>query len=153
MWNSLIFYHWYLIPYSVSVIPFPFPDSVSVSGFRILCFSAAGSKQAKRSNPPWRKQTRLNSSKDNFIAKSSRLSAKRNLSTYLKFLFPLVSFIVVFSTLKWKTLVLKTTIWWTLASHFVDGWDLLRCQILLFPTPSMVVMTIGRLWGKGVRVI
>ena len=39
MWNSLIFYHWYLIPYSVSVsvIPFPFPDS----GFRIPCFSAA----------------------------------------------------------------------------------------------------------------
>ena len=34
MWNSLIFYHWYLIPYSVSV-------SVSVSGFRIPCFSAA----------------------------------------------------------------------------------------------------------------
>ena len=33
MWNRLIFYHWYLIPYSVSVsvsvsmIPFPFPDS------------------------------------------------------------------------------------------------------------------------------
>ena len=38
MWNSLpvILYHWYLIPYSVSisifVIPFPFPDS----GFRVL---------------------------------------------------------------------------------------------------------------------
>ena len=38
MWNSLIFYHWYLIPYSVSVsvsvsmIPFPFPDS----GFHVL---------------------------------------------------------------------------------------------------------------------
>ena len=33
MWNCLIFYYWYLIPYSVSVsvsvsmIPFPFPDS------------------------------------------------------------------------------------------------------------------------------
>ena len=42
MWNSLIFYHWYLIPYSsysvsVSVLPFPFPDS----GFRIPCFSTA----------------------------------------------------------------------------------------------------------------
>ena len=30
MWHSLIFYHWYLIPYSVSV-----------SRFRIPCFSAA----------------------------------------------------------------------------------------------------------------
>ena len=142
MWNSLIFYHWYLIPYSVSVIPFPwfrfrfrfrisFP--VPDSGFRVLVLP--GSKQAKRSNPPWRKQTRLNSSKDNFIAKSSRLSAKRNLSTYLKFLFPLVSFIVVFSTLKWKTLVLKTTTWWKRASHFFDGWQLLRCQIRIFPHP------------------
>ena len=43
MWNSLLLYDWYLIPYSVSVsvsvsvIPFPFPDS----GFRIPCFSAA----------------------------------------------------------------------------------------------------------------
>ena len=38
MWNSLIFYHWYLIPYSVSVsvsvsVPIiPFPDS----GFHVL---------------------------------------------------------------------------------------------------------------------
>ena len=42
MWNSLILYHWYLIPYSISVsvsvsvsvslIPFPFPDF----GFRVL---------------------------------------------------------------------------------------------------------------------
>ena len=34
-----------------------------------------------------------------------------------------------------KTLVLKTTTWWTRASHFVDGWHLLRCQIRFFPHP------------------
>ena len=44
-----------------------------------------------------------------------------------------MSFIGVFSILKYKTLVLKTTTWWTRASHFVDGWRLLRYQIRLFP--------------------
>ena len=43
MWNSLIFYHWHLIPYSVSVSVIPFPDS----GFHVLVLP--GSKQAKRS--------------------------------------------------------------------------------------------------------
>ena len=80
-------------------------------------------------------KTRLNSSKDNFIAKSFRLSTKRKLSILLNFLFPFVSFIGVFSILKCKTLVLKTTTWWTRASHFVDGWHLLRCQIRFFPHP------------------
>ena len=82
------------------------------------------------------KKTRLNSSKDNFIAKRSRLSTKWNLSILSNFLFPFVSFISVFSILKCKTLVLKTTTSCTRASHFVDGWHLLRCQIRgLFPTP------------------
>ena len=45
------------------------------------------------------------------------------------FSFHFVSFIGVFSILKWKTLVLKTTTLWTRASHFVDGWYLLRYQI------------------------
>ena len=80
-------------------------------------------------------KTRLNSSKDNFIAKSFRLSTKRKLSILLNFLFPFVSFIGVFSILKCKTLVLKTTTWWTRASHFVDGWHLQRCQIRFFPHP------------------
>ena len=80
-------------------------------------------------------KTRLNSSKDNFIAKSFRLSTKRKLSILLNFLFPFVSFIGVFSILKCKTLVLKTTTWWTRASHFVDGWHLLQCQIRFFPHP------------------
>ena len=79
------------------------------------------------------KKTRLNSSKDNFTGKSSRLSTKRKLSILLNFLFPFVSFIGVFSIFKYKTLVLKTTIWWKRASHVVDGWHLLRCQIHLFP--------------------
>ena len=60
-----------------------------------------------------RVETSLNSSKDNFIAKSFRLSTKRKLSILLNFLFPFVSFIGVFSILKCKTLVLKTTTSWT----------------------------------------
>ena len=54
-------------------------------------------------------KTRLNSSKDNFIAKSFRLSTKRKLSILLNFLFPFLSFIGVFSILKCKTFVLETT--------------------------------------------
>ena len=69
------------------------------------------------------------------MAKSFRLSTERKLSILLNFLFPLVSFIGVFSILKCKTLVLKTTTWWTRASHFVDGWHLLQCQIRFFPHP------------------
>ena len=42
-------------------------------------------------------KTRLNSSKHNFIAKSSPFSKKRKLSIVLNFLFPFVSFIGVFS--------------------------------------------------------
>ena len=80
-------------------------------------------------------KTRLNSSKDNFIAKSFRLSTKRKLSILLNFLFPFVSFICVFSILKCKTLVLKTITWWTRGNHFVDGWHLLKCQIRFFPHP------------------
>ena len=58
-------------------------------------------------------KTRLNSSKDNFIAKSFRLPTKRKLSILSNFLFLFVSFIGVFSILKCKTLVLKTTTSWT----------------------------------------
>ena len=46
-----------------------------------------------------------------------------------------MSFIGVFSILKCKTLVLKTTTSRTRASHFVDGWHLQRCQIRFFPHP------------------
>ena len=80
-------------------------------------------------------KTRLNSSKDNFIAKSFRLPTKRKLSILSNFLFLFVSFIGVFSILKCKTLVLKTTTWWTRASYFVDGWHSLKCQIRFFPHP------------------
>ena len=53
--------------------------------------------QNKPSTPIRRVETRLNSSKDNFIAKSFRLSTKRKLSIPLNFLCPFVSFIVIFS--------------------------------------------------------
>ena len=91
--------------------------------------------QNKPSAPIRRVETRLNSSKDNFIAKSFRLSTKRKLSILLNFLFPFVSFIGVFSILKCKTLVLKTTTWWKRVSHSVDRWHLLGCQIRFFPRP------------------
>ena len=85
------------------------------------------------------KKTRLNSSKHNFMVKSSRLLTKKNLSIFLNFFFPFVSFIGVFSNLKRETLVLKTTTWWTRANHFfVDGWHPLRCQIRFFPIPYVV---------------
>ena len=44
-----------------------------------------------------------------FLERQCRLSTKRKLSILLNFLFPFVSFIGVFSILKCKTLVLKTT--------------------------------------------
>ena len=81
------------------------------------------------------KETRLNSLRDNFVAKSSRLSTKMSLSSIVNFLFPFASFIGVFSIMKCKTLLLKTSTWWTRASHFVDGWHLLRCQNPLLPHP------------------
>ena len=86
------------------------------------------------------KKTRLDSSKENLKAKSSPLSTKRNLSTLLNFLFPLVSFIGLFSFLKCKTLHLKATTWWTRASHFVDGWHL---------SPPPMWLPIWLLWGSG----
>ena len=92
----------------------------------------------KTSQAPWSavKKARLNSSKENFKTKSSRLSTKRNLSTLLNFLFPLVSFIGVFSILKCKTSVLKAITRGTPANHFIDRWHLLRCQIRrLLPHP------------------
>ena len=89
--------------------------------------------QNKPSAPIRRDKTGLNSSKDNFIAKSFRLSTNRKLSILLNVLFPFVSFVGVFSILKWKTLVLKTTTSWTRASHSVHGWHLQRCQIRFFP--------------------
>ena len=78
-------------------------------------------------------KTKLNSSKDNFIAKSFRLSTKRKLSILSNFLFLFVSFIGVFSILKCKTLVFKTTTSWTRASHLVNEWHKQRCQIHFFP--------------------
>ena len=79
-------------------------------------------------------KTRLNSSKDNFIAKSFRLSTKRKLSILLNFLFPFVSFIGVFS-------ILSAKLWsWKLphdertpAILLMD--DISRCQIGFFPHP------------------
>ena len=67
--------------------------------------------------------------------RSFALFTKRKLSILLNFLFPVVSFIGVFSILKCKTLVLKTTTWWKRASHSFDRWHLLRCQIRFFPRP------------------
>ena len=56
--------------------------------------ASVASKQAKRSTV---KKTRLNSSKNNFITKSFRLSTKRKLSILLNFLFPFVFYRRVFN--------------------------------------------------------
>ena len=97
-----------------------------------LCLGGFETTQALRSVI---EKTGLNSSKDNFIAKSFGLSTKRKLSILLNCLFPFVSFIGVFSILKCKTLVLKTTTSWSRASYFVHRWHLQRCQIRFFPNP------------------
>ena len=114
------------------------------------CLGWFKKSQALRS-AVWR--TRLNSSKDNFIAKIFRLSTKRKLSILLNFLFPFVSFIGVFSILKYKTLVLKTTTWWTHAGHFVDGWHLLRRQIRFFHHPLNGWHDHWTFVGRGVQGI
>ena len=82
--------------------------------------SLVGLKQAKRSDPPWRKQDWIPRNY-NFIAKSSRLPTKRKPIILLNFLFSFVSFIGRIFNLEIQNLVLKTTTWWTRASHFVDG--------------------------------
>ena len=55
----------------------------------LWCLGSLGPKQAKCSAV---KKTRWNSSKDNFLTKSFRLSTKTKLSTLLNFPFPFVSF-------------------------------------------------------------
>ena len=71
----------------------------------------------------------------------------RKLSILLNFLFPFVSFIGVFSILKCKTWVLKTTTWWKRASHFLDGWHLLKCQIR--SPPKLLTWPLGVCGGVG----
>ena len=56
---------------------------------KLWCLGSLGPKQAKCSAV---KKTRWNSSKDNFLTKSFRLSTKTKLSTLLNFPFPFVSF-------------------------------------------------------------
>ena len=82
------------------------------SFFRNLA-SLVGLKQAKRSDPPWRKQDWIPRN-DNFIAKSSRLPTKRKLSILLNFLFSFVSFIRRTFNLEIPNLVFSApaTCWW-----------------------------------------
>ena len=56
---------------------------------KLWCLGSLGPKQAKCYAV---KKTRWNSSKDNFLTKSFRLSTKTKLSTLLNFPFPFVSF-------------------------------------------------------------
>ena len=79
-----------------------------------------------------------------FLERQFRLSTKRKLSILLNLLFPFVSFIGVFSILKCKTLVLKITTWWTRASHFDDGWHLLRCKT--YKQSTHFCLFVLRLW-------
>ena len=85
--------------------------------------------------------------KDEFLAEtqfhSEKLSFvhKKESEHCFNFFFPFVSFIGVFSNLKFKTLVLKTATWW----------DPLRCQIRLFPIPYVVDHL--TFLGEGIWVI
>ena len=94
-----------------------------------------GLKEANASAPTRRKQIKVEFLERQCHSKkrSIRLSTKRKMSILLNFLFPFVFFIGVISILKCKTLVFKTTTWWTRASHFVDGWRLQKCHIHFFP--------------------
>ena len=94
------------------------------------------------------KKTRLNSSKDNFIAKRSRFSTKWKLSILSNFLFPFVSFISVFSILKCKTLVLKTTTWWA-RQPGIFWWMTFTEVSNPFLLPPSKWLTIRLLWGRG----
>ena len=89
-------------------------------------------REVSSKTSPWRKQDWIPRNKISW-QKAFLLSTKRKLSILLNFLFPFMSFIGVFSMLKCKTLVLKTTTWWPRASHLVDECHLLKCQIRVFP--------------------
>ena len=128
---------WNLYKYKNSVLKSYFPSIIEYGMYlkclqKPRCLGWFKTSQVLRS-AVWK--TRLNSSKDNFIAKSFRLSTKRKLSILLNFFFPFVSFIGLFSILKCKTLVLENTTSWSRASHFVNGWHLQRCQTRFFPHP------------------
>ena len=91
--------------------------------------------QNKPSVPIRRVENRVEFLEEQFHNEKLSFDHKKKLSILLNFFFPFVSFIGVFSISKRKTLVLKTTGWWTRAIYFVDGWHLLWCQIRFFLHP------------------
>ena len=106
----------------------------------------------KTSQPLWsavKKTNRVEFLERQFHSEKLSFVHKWNLSTHLTFLVPLVSFIGVFSILKCKTVVLKATTWGTGASHFVDGWYLLKMSNLPASSNPYVVGHLT-LVGEGV---
>ena len=89
------------------------------------CLGWFKTSQALRS-AVWK--TRLNSSKDNFIAKSFRLSTKGNWAFFWTF-----SFHLCISDRRIFNLEMQTPT--SRASHFVDGLHSQRCQICFFLHP------------------
>ena len=76
------------------------------------------------------KKTRLNSTKDNFIAKSCRLSTKRKLSILLNFLFPFVFYRRIFN-LEIQNFSLENHHTIKVAEHsFGILWVYVICQIM-----------------------
>ena len=93
---------------------------------------------SETSLPCWFKTSQVLRSVENkveFLERQCHSECSGNWAFFRNFPFPFVSFIGVFSILKCKTLVLKTTTWWKRVSHSVDRWHLLRCQIRFFPHP------------------
>ena len=127
-------------PHSFLLIELLTPSLILISAFFLFFFLVALSLKSPTRGVSINYCRRKERKEKKKKAKSSRLSTKRNLSTLLNFLFPLVSFIGLFSFLKCKTLHLKATTWWTRASHFVDGWHL---------SPPPMWLPIWLLWGAG----
>ena len=92
--------------------------------------------------------TRLNSSKDNLVAKGSRLSTKRDLSTLLNFLFPLVFYRRIFN-LEMQNFSLKSHYMMNARQQFC--WRMSSTKVSNWPasSPPPMWLPVWLLWGRG----
>ena len=91
--------------------------------------ASVGSKQAKRSDPAWR--TRLNSSKDNFSEKLSFVHKKETEYSFELSFSIRVSYRRIFN-LEMQNFSLENHPMMNARQPFLDGWQLLRCQLIRF---------------------
>ena len=121
---------WNFFKYKYSLLktyfPWPWHTECTSSFFRILA-ALDGSKQAK---DPW-----LNSSKDNFIAKSFVCPQKGNWAFHWTFSFHLCLLSAYFQSWNAKLWSWKPPHDERAPAILVDGWHLLRCQSISSSTP------------------